>query len=389
MPYHIQQNRGGGAEVQSWLLAKELARHGFEVSYIAQSVKGKEGRQERFHGVLVRWVRYAHHFRWSNGVEYYKALREENPDLVIQRTSSFVTGVVGLYCKMNKKKFVWICTDNDSPVKWMFLKKQINLNRQKREHRLKRLVLLFNALIYDLSRHFGMNCIAYPFTQNEFQQRALRDFFGIDSFRMISGHKEPERILSPEHKLNNSIVLWVANLGSNKQPEKFLELARLCKDTSLRFVMIGGRMDPKYIESLFKEKPDNLEWLGRRPFDETLEWFEKATFLVNTSRKEGFPNTYVQAWLRGIPVLSLGADPDGVIQKFKLGYVCNDVANLLQTIYFLMKHEKEYIEMSKRIIEYANLHHSIKTMTDNFLSITYKQKHSICRNGRTCAVLEI
>ncbi len=90
MPFHMREGRGGGAEVQAWLLATELACRGFEVSYIAQSVQGKAGQRETIDGVTVRWVRYAHHFRWSNGAGYYRALAEISPDVVVQRTTSFM-----------------------------------------------------------------------------------------------------------------------------------------------------------------------------------------------------------------------------------------------------------------------------------------------------------
>src|SRR5678809_1066844 len=87
MPYHIAEDRGGGAEVQAWFLARELARRGFRCSYIAQSVKGKQGTTELMDGVTIHWVRYAHRFRWSNARAYYRALARVDADIVVQRMS--------------------------------------------------------------------------------------------------------------------------------------------------------------------------------------------------------------------------------------------------------------------------------------------------------------
>lgn len=196
MPFHIREGRGGGAEVQAWLLAKELARRGFEVSYVAQSIEGKAGQQETIDGVTVRWVRYVHRFRWSNGISYYRALSQLQPNVVVQRGASFVTGVAGAWCCLHDAQFIWICSDNTIVEKWTFWRKQIQLNRTHKVDAFKGAVLLFNAILTDLARNWGMRHVTHAFTQNEVQQDKLRESFGMESARMISGHatangKEP------------------------------------------------------------------------------------------------------------------------------------------------------------------------------------------------------
>ncbi len=374
MPYHILENRGGGAEVQAWLLARELARRKYDISYICQSVKGKEGLFELIDGVKVKWVKYAHHFRWTNGWEYYRALREINPDLIIQRMSSFITGVIGFYARRHKKKFVWICTDNQSPKRWMFMNNQLEINRAKRINPIKSIIFLFNALIYDLSRHYGMKRVDHAFVQNEVQRKLLKEQFRLDSELMISGHEIPQTRMQTEKRLKNKIVLWVADLSPKKRPEKFIELARIAQNSQFRFIMIGGKEDSSYIKSLFGSKPDNLTWLGRLPFEEVLSWFDKAFFFVNTSISdaEGFPNTYVQAWLRGVPVVTLSVDPDGVIQKFGLGYLAQNVQAIFDYINHLAADRDEYAEIADRILRYAQEKHSISAMAGNFLNAIKK-----------------
>jgi glycosyltransferase involved in cell wall biosynthesis len=369
MPYHILENRGGGAEVQAWLLAKELARRGYEVTYIAQRVNDKRGRFQMLDGVTIRWVRYAHYFRWTNGWEYYRALKETNPDIVVQRMTSFVTGVISFYIKKYKKKFVWICTDNESPKKWLFLTNQKKINRENKVNLIKSLIFLFNAFIYDLSRQWGMKRVSHAFTQNEFQKKILKEEFGLDSFLMISGHEILQNIRPIEERLENRIVLWVANLGQKKRPEKFIGLAKIAGTSRFRFIMIGSKDDDAYIKRLFKDKPDNLEWLGRLPSDETLSWFDKAAFFVNTSNDEGFPNTFIQAWLRGIPVITLGVDPDGIINRYRIGYVARDIKEALNYLIYLISNKNIYKEISDNASQYSRENHSIKKMTDNFLGI--------------------
>lgn len=369
MPFHILEGRGGGAEVQAWLLAKELARRGFEVDYIAQSVADRENTIDHWDGVTIRWLPHVKRFDWLSTRDYYQSLKESNPDLVIQRMTSYHTGTAGYYCRKHNKKFAWICTDNASPVRWLFLKKQLKVNSEVKPGLLKRIVFIANALIYDLFRQYGVKRVDYPFTQNDQQQLMMQNSFKLESSRMISGHEPPETLIPADKLLLNKYILWVANLAPRKRPEIFIEMARLASETDFRFIMVGGRADQEYIDRLFKDKPANLEWVGKLPFDEALGWFDRALFFVNTSTKdgEGFPNTYIQAWLRGAPVLSAGVDPDNIIEKNKLGWVAEEPEKLLEAIKNLTEHQGEYKEISKKAVEYANRHHSVQAMTDNFL----------------------
>jgi len=367
MPFHIREGRGGGAEVQAWLLARELARRGNTVSYVAQSVRGKAGKEEILDEVRLRWVRYAHHFRWSNAPAYYRAMAELDPDIVVQRMTNFMTGVVGLYCRRHGKKFVWMCTDNAAPLRWMSWRAQRRTNRSRKVNPVKAAVFLADAFVSDLARQWGMRQVSLAFTQNEFQEEALRRSFGLASRRMISGHEAPARVISPEERLAGGIVLWVANLGPNKRPEKFFQLARMGHGSGLRFVIIGGRQDAVYIENLFKDAPPNLEWLGRRPFTETLAWFDRAAFFVNTSFAEGFPNTFIQAWLRGVPVLTLSADPDGIIAREGLGRVCPDTEAMLGDLLDLATRPEEYDRLSRRVMDFASDRYTVSAVADAFL----------------------
>ena len=91
--------------------------------------------------------------------------------------------------------------------------------------------------------------------------------------------------------------------------------------------------------------------------------------LVNTSISEGFSNTYIQAWLRGVPTLVFGADPDKTITKNQLGYCVQTVDEAQEKICQLMQDQQLYAAISNNCLQYANNHFTVEIMTDNFLNV--------------------
>ena len=86
--------------------------------------------------------------------------------------------------------------------------------------------------------------------------------------------------------------------------------------------MVGGPLPGA--EAMFDEirrtvatKP-NVVFHGFLSYPATNVLYGRARLLVNTSDIEGFPNSYLQAWVRGVPVVTL-IDPDGVIRREGLG----------------------------------------------------------------------
>lgn len=377
MPFHILQ-RFGGAEVQAWFLAKELAHRGYEIHYICQSVKPEKAhRKEIMDDVMIHWLPMwgylSGRFRWLDAGKYFRALTETNPDVVIQRLSSCVTEVIGKFCRRYKKKFIWICTDDISPLRWMHLSKQRQIHQDRKVTWPKRAVFLANAFICDIKRQRGMRHITQAFTLNDIQKENLWRSLHIMSERIISGHPKPTTVSPPEEKMKKPLVLWVSNLSYNKRPELFVDLARNCYETNLKFVMIGKPRDSTYMRRLFRSKPSNLQWTGWLQFDEAVSWFDRATFFVNTSMQEGFPNTFIQAWLRGVPTFSIGVDPNGVISENRLGYVATDLCDLERKLIRLINSQEEYIELSRNAKTYAERHHTVEVMTDHFLHVLQQE----------------
>src|SRR5262249_345053 len=101
-------------------------------------------------------------------------------------------------------------------------------------------------------------------------------------------------------------VLWVSNIRREKRPDRILKLAGTLPDVKIH--MVGGVLRNE--ESLFREVQGaamamaNVSFHGRLPYWDTNELYGRSRLLVNTSDVEGFPNSYLQAWIRGVPVVT-------------------------------------------------------------------------------------
>jgi glycosyltransferase involved in cell wall biosynthesis len=115
-------------------------------------------------------------------------------------------------------------------------------------------------------------------------------------------------------------VLWVSNIRRLKRPERVLALAESLP--RLGFHMIGGALpaEPACFGEVERAAAamSNVVLHGRLPYTDANDVYGRAKVLVNTSEIEGFPNSYLQAWIRGVPVVTF-LDPDNVIEREGLG----------------------------------------------------------------------
>jgi glycosyltransferase involved in cell wall biosynthesis len=154
--------------------------------------------------------------------------------------------------------------------------------------------------------------------QNREQASMLQDRFGRRDAHLIPNfHPAPSG--SVEKPADRTTICWIANVKELKRPELFVRLARELKDLrGAEFVMIGAQqMAGPAWDDLSRQiaATKNLRYAGHMTMADVNALLARAQLLVNTSEFEGFPNTFIQAWMRAVPVISLDVNPDGVFDE--------------------------------------------------------------------------
>jgi glycosyltransferase involved in cell wall biosynthesis len=131
-----------------------------------------------------------------------------------------------------------------------------------------------------------------------------------------------EPVPPAEHK--PEAFIWIGRLAPYKQPLEYVRLAEALPDQQFRMVFMEAQDPaPSVVAELraAAERLPNLELLGRVARRRVLEVIERSFAVVSTSTHEGMPNVFLEAWARGVPVLSLQCDPGGQIARQNAGLV--------------------------------------------------------------------
>lgn len=321
----------GGEPVQQTLLARALARRGHNVSMVVADLGQADGAQ--YDGIRtfkayrpdagVPVLRFIHP-RWSG---IWSALRRADADVYYTSCAGMEVGLLAMFCRFFGKRSVFrSASDADCD-------KSRLLVRYARDRWLYA---------------FGLHRTDAVLVQSASQADMLLRSYGLAS-RIAGMLVEPA--LSPStHDLD---VLWVGNIRHLKRPDRILDIA--AQLPQFNFHMVGGALPGE--EALYEEVRDaaaartNLTFHGRLSYRATNELYGRAKLLLSTSDVEGFPNTYLQAWIRGVPVVTL-IDPDRVIERQGLGAAAGAPEQLAGILGTLLHSRSDWQAASDRCRQY-------------------------------------
>lgn len=352
---NIWKEARGGAEFQVELQKQYLIDHGYKVNHIYLTHKSGEHHDYDNEHRVTRNNRWIDRFFGDCRLQYFRHIYEQllhvRPDVVIHRDLSSLALPAIQYAKQFRAK-VFIQLAHQKDVEPLVLSIMKNPLAGYFERRARKTVLLAADVIL---------------AQAQYQNELLLQKFGRESHHIMrNAHPIDLRISqAKEIKSGDFVVCWIANFKEWKRPELFVELAEsLATRPSIKFVMIGRMKNSNWGRALLAriEKCTNISYLGELPIQDVNCQLSQSHAFVNTSTAEGFPNTFIQAWLSGVPVLSLNVDPDGCLAEHGLGKRCAEVTELARAICEMEADRDATVALGEKCRNYAVQTHS----TQNF-----------------------
>lgn len=342
--------RVGGAEVQQVFIAYYLAALGYRVSFVTRD-HGQEDAK------VIDGITVFKTFRADDGLPYLRffyprwtatwaALNRADADVYYQRCAGMETGLAAAYCKKYKKKLVFsAASDSDF---------------QPSQHIIP---TIRDRLLY----RYGLQNADAIIAQTSIQRELLSRNFNLGA-TVIPNCWDSGSSIGDTVPEKEKYVLWVSTLRAWKRPGLFLDLAS--RFPSRRFVMVGGPASGEgALYCQMKQRAaqlGNVHFEGFVPFRDVDRWFDGANIFVNTSEpKEGFPNTLLQAWQRGIPVVSY-FDPDGIIERQMIGRVVKNIEEAVDSLALLFKNANLRSRLGSAAKHYFDGHHKIRTVGQEY-----------------------
>ena len=339
------QGHVGGVERQTALMARWLADRGHTVS-VATWTEGPAD-DENIDGIRVLKICSADeglpglrfvHPRWT---ALNAALERADADLYYQSCAESVTGQVALWAKRHGRRFIYsVASDPECDPTLPIL-------HSFRERWLYRRGLALADCIIAQTGH---------------QQQLLKSGFGLASTVLPM----PSEVVSAESLVTleaarpaSPNVLWIGRLMPVKNVALFLDIAdRL---PGINFNLVGGiDQDAVYAEAMLARarSQSNMRVHGKLDRSAVLQQIRSSHVLCCTSDYEGFPNTFLEAWAHGVPVVST-VDLDGLLQDQALGRHGSDANCLAAQLQSLVTDSRVRLQMAHNAWDYYYANHHL------------------------------
>lgn len=337
----------GGAEVQQSLVATQLAARGHDISMVCFD----HGQPD---GEIVRGVRVYKCYPQSAGLPgirffhprltgLWSAMKRANADVYYQRTRTMEVGLVAAFARWNKRQSIFAAAND---IDFSSGQETLKFGRDR--------------ALYA----WGVRNVDTVIVQTTRQQELCHQRFQRDSVLIPSGYAH--RGLPARH---DGPVIWVATAKIYKRPHLFLEVARQLPEYKFRLVggPASGTKEQVYYQELKAQaaKLPNVDDCGFVPYADVESYFDGGSVFINTSVGEGFPNTFLQAWSRGMPTVSF-FDPEVQYKGHKVACTVDSIDSMVARVKALKEHEASWSVIGARARAYVDVTHSIEAVCNAY-----------------------
>jgi glycosyltransferase involved in cell wall biosynthesis len=294
----------GGIEVQLTLMGRGLARRGFDVRVVTCDY----GQPDPFDGGGITLhkaypprggipVLRFFHPRLTRGLS---ALRRADADVYMVRGAGLWAGLTHALARGRRRRFVWLA-GHDHDVQGALP----GAHGPRDRFFARRAIRGADAIV----------------TQTRSQQERLRTDFGRESTVIMNSVEIPpgSEVLDAAA---GSGVAWLSTYKPGKRPEWFVRFAERHPGVPCRMagVVPGPPLDDREFRAAqaAAARLPNLDVRAAIAHERIGEFLAGAALFAHTSPAEGFPNTLLECWARGLPAVS-SFDPDGIVERERLG----------------------------------------------------------------------
>lgn len=334
----------GGVERQTTLMARWLAARGHEVTLITWD----EGQADDLRIDGIRVLKTCRRDAGLPGLRFFtprwssleRALDRADAEVVYHNCAEYVTGQVYSWCRRRGRRFVYsIASDMDVDA------------------RLPELGKFYERWLY----LYGLRGAARVIAQTGRQRDMLRDNFRRDATVLPlpcpvpgagdAGAREPTGA--------DCQVLWVGRIAPVKQLELLLDVAGLLPAMTFHVAGMPYEGDAYSDSMLTRARAmPNVKVHGAVERDRMNAMYCGASLLCCTSKFEGFPNTFIEAWSFGLPVVTT-VDPDGLIAARGLGAHALSAADLASALATLATDTGKWRAAARAAREYYWNNHAL------------------------------
>jgi glycosyltransferase involved in cell wall biosynthesis len=321
----LQGNTIGGAELQMAMLATTLAEQDIEVVVVDREAENSFSLQKNIRIEAVA--------DWNKGIRGLRFFTHRLPRLIKSLRSTdasvfYVRGVSYLFlaplyvAKKTNSTFV-LAISHDSEL-WRFKER----NKVFYKNNSSLWDWISTNLPNELAAYFLVRYADVLLVQHDEQADRAKE---LGKPAVLLPNMIDRKVLKVDTTRPRQNIVIVGALSNRKGLDVLLPVIRKLEHVTFEFVGEAEDIEGMRIKDEL-QKCRNVILNGWMDRAQTLEKIATAKALLNTSKMEGFPNAFIEAWALRTPVISLSVDPGGVIRKNNLGFACDGDIGMVERL---------------------------------------------------------